>query len=304
MRHVDVVLDSWSSSDQDRPRYYLSKVIEDIIGVAVFYANVPFTYHILDTSNNTFTIDGQTVSIEPGSYHANNLPLIMQPLFETVTGNPFHVYVDHTTLKLTIYTFIAPFTIVTPSSWETPHPLGWNAGSTYTATLRTFYDNDQCEIQAYMLESPRTVNLTGPNQMYLHSSLGSIMYGGVDNGTEEHDIIGFWPVNCNYQGMIQFFHTSPEMHTVTRTQIDQLDFYLTLGTRRRYQQGQSHLSLQGESFQIGIRFFLFDKLIQQPNLDDHGTRTNSADQPEPKLLQSRKLRRLPQRPVIASSKYR
>jgi hypothetical protein len=290
MRPVDLVLDSRTGNQTDTPIFNLTIPISDVIGLSVFYANIPFSYYIIDETNNQFRLiiaaTPYIITMVPGTYNALNLPSMVQDVVNTATSLNFIVFIDNTTSRFILYEPTASFTIEYLNGVD--HPFGVDIQTIYTdgTTLRPLKDNAEQSLNVYYHESPRTVNLTGPSQMFLHASLGSEIYGALFNGTNQNDIVAFWPVNNNYQGFITYYHTSPPMIPVTKTTIKEISFYLSLGTRPTYGDGSgntaSHLFLQGESFQFGIRFFVQDFLFQQVSADHEGTRIRTdrpTDQP-------------------------
>lgn len=281
---VDLILDSLEGGNKDRPEFILKHPIEDVVGISLFYANLPFSYHVFDDTNNRVDlqiIGGATIEdirIPPGTYTTTGIALVLNDILTDPSGFKFRTFVDFTTSRLVILNECEGFELKFYSE-TLEHPLGFVPGTTYSVNLKAdIKDNNEVIWPSYFIVSPRVVNLTGPNQMFLHANLNTDLYGAVNNGQGVNDIIGFWPVNCNYQGLIRYFNHSPVFFPVTKTIIHSISYYLTIGSRNQYVETsggttQTHLPLQGETFQIGLRFYREDNLLQENQNYDHGIRT-------------------------------
>ena len=141
--------------------------------------------------------------------------------------------------------------------------LGFYGGASATATSAastTLYDNnDVARTTGYYVTSPFSVNLSGENLLFLHSSLASSVYGTVRTHTNASDILQFMQVNNNYQGMIEWINPNPtETKPMTKNTITSVSFYFTLGFRSRFRAGSTerqYLELQGQPFQLALRFY-------------------------------------------------
>lgn len=58
VRPIDVLFDSGSVVNQtgtpDAPLFIVSPQITDVIGYSLLWANIPFTYYVIDDTCNTF----------------------------------------------------------------------------------------------------------------------------------------------------------------------------------------------------------------------------------------------------------
>lgn len=274
---IDVVLDSEeiATSDQvtgtrDNPSFTINPPITECVGLAVLYASVPFTYYVIDRTCNSFELTYQsttyTCSMTPGTFNSTNvggelIAAISRAADSTVAGS-FTAYVDTTDNNFVIYNNTAgsgiSFTLnfnVLNSVYRT---LGFNQSS-YSSAATTFYDNSETAITKHRVIAPRVINLTGPGQMYLNSDLGGSLFGKVRNQTAAQGLLGFWPVNSNYTGTIETFRENPIMIPVGKSTITKINLKLLLGNRTEYDVSNTgildHLPLNGESFQVAIRFF-------------------------------------------------
>jgi len=287
---VDIVFDSIQVGTEnvtgttDNPQFNLRPSLEDVVGVSLLYASVPFTYYVIDTTNNQFRIRLGTganttlfdvqCTIVPGTYNLTNIILqledaIKRTALSAANANMWKFFVDDTTSKLTTYLsgfnaglfdwFDLDFT--GPNSVH--EVLGFNAQS-YRSTIGPFRDNTETVITGEYLVAPKVINLSGPNQMYLGSSLASTLHGSVRNHASQNQLLGFWPITENYQGIIDLMReTPPMMYFGKKDSVSNVSFELTIGNRRQYTHFDSngnasireHLSLNGEPFQVALRFY-------------------------------------------------
>jgi len=309
MKPVDVLFDSDLANDsgdiyvggsRDSPNFNLFPALSDVKGVSLIYANVPFTYYVIDSTNNKFTfqVDGggdTLITIPPGTYNsitiASTLENIIRAnvtLTEDSASKGFYCYVDSTTGKLTFQnqtdtnddTLASGYTIKFDQT-ESPHKILGFDPTTYTATyVAGTTDDTDVPINSYVLTGERTVNLTGPAQMFLNSDLGSAIYGSVRNQSNFKGLLGFWPVNANYQGTIEYVREDPPIIPMSKTSISKINLSLTLGNRERYSnlngQVNPYLQLNGEAFQVGLRFWLDNAGSEAEHNDSMGNAVMSA----------------------------
>lgn len=263
LKPIDVVFDSAevdtgrAVGTTDNPRFTLLPAIERCVGLSVIYANVPFTYYVIDETNNKFNVTTSgttTCTVVPGTY--NSINLIPQLLLAT-NGLNLQFFVDLTTSKLvTYYNSTSPFTLDFNVTESIADVLGFDKVA-YSSVTTGIYDNADALITNSFVQAPRVVNLSGPSQMFLNSDLGSIIYGKVRNQTGNKSLLGFWPVNSNYQGTIDMVRENPPVIKTSAVNISNLNLSLSIGNRTSYGANSSpYLSLNGEAFQIGIRFWV------------------------------------------------
>lgn len=272
---IDVVFDSDEvgisddvAGTRDTPAFTLNPPITDCVGVALLYANVPFTYYVIDETCNSFRLiysaTNYDCQITPGTYTSQNIEgEIIKAISQGATpliGAQFKAFVDNTDNNLIIYNdanvvFQINFNVIN-SVYRT---LGFEQ-TLYTSTSAQFFDNLEQSITKHFIRSPRVVNLTGPAQMFLNSDLGGNLFGKVRNQTAAQGLLGFWGVNSNYTGTIETFRENPMRIPIGRTNITGVKLKLLLGNRTAYDNGAGegivdHVQLNGEAFQVAIRFF-------------------------------------------------
>ncbi len=277
---IDIIFDSDQvdtstnvTGVRDRPIFTLQPAIENCVGVALLYANVPFTYYVIDNTNNHFGLESAGVyydcTIAPGTYNSVNIASqVIDALARASVPNFTHyaAFVDNTDSKFVMYktsnvhiSFKLDF--VTIPDNQCFRVLGFEQ-AIYTSTTATFNDNAENVItNTNNIKSPRVVNLSGPGQMFLASDFGPTIYGKVRNQTSKDALIGFWPVNSNYQGTIEYSREDPPRITMSRTTVSKIQLKLLLGNRTQYAIGDNqveYLPLNGEAFQVGLRFFVLE----------------------------------------------
>lgn len=280
---VDVILSSGEANGEsvvnlDYPNFIMDE-LRDVVGVTVLQASIPFSYYVFDNLTNQFkiTVTGGSVpatgtytcTITPGSYNSINLIPQLTNAFTTASPSAlatFRAWVDVTTSSLVIVNtsgsggaFTVNFAAPINSAANT---LGfYNTSSVASVSTGSvpLLDNNEVSVTGNYVTSPFSVNLSGDNLLFLHSSLASSVYGTVRTHTQSSDILQFMTVNNNYQGMIEWVNPNPtEMKPMTRNTITKANFYFTLGFRTRFQAGnveRQFLEFRGQTFQLALRFY-------------------------------------------------
>ncbi len=277
---IDIVLDSndRNGGSKDYPQFVLGPPIEDVVGATVFYANVPFTYDVVDHYNrvNSIRMFGgvlQNYDLSVGTYNsATILTELKQKLVDSSFSNAstFNFFIQNDSNKLIIYNTLslpgsgpdtAAFEWHTTNSRSSAEILGFEPGKVYNSQRAVLKDNaDNAIGNVQYIESPFSVNLSGSGQMYLHCpQLQGYLKGAVRAGPNMSDIVAFWPVNANYLSYIIYQNSIPAVVPFTQTTISSLDFYLSIGSKSLYADvdgvPRKFISLKGQTFQIGIRFY-------------------------------------------------
>lgn len=117
---VDVIFDSGSkknnSGTPDQPYFTLQPALHNIVGMALLWVNIPFTYYVTDDYSNTFrfkdsTFDGY-IQMPAATYNGVSAIDILNNLFRTddstpgsYTGSIQYVwYLNQDTGKIAVYT--------------------------------------------------------------------------------------------------------------------------------------------------------------------------------------------------------
>ena len=116
---------------------------------------------------------------------------------------------------------------------------------------------------------PRIVNLMGESRLNIHSSLAGESQAAVRMGNDRGDYVLQMPILSNYGSYIIYQPTLAEIPIKERKVMSRFNFYLTHGERRLYAkdvQGfddedytvENYLPLNGEGFQVSVRFYVDD----------------------------------------------
>ena len=305
---IDVIFDSIEvgtsqvGGSRDNPTFNLLPAIEQCVGIAVTYANVPFTYFVIDNTCNTFTIIdslavSRLVTLVPGSYNSVNIVTqLRSAILKAGYVDTLEIFVDSTTSKLVIYktsNIAAPFTIqFTTAETDLARLLGFPVGSTVSTTADVVNDSDVILTGRSNLSGTNVVNLSGPSQMFLDSDLGASIFGSVRNQAGNRNLLGFWPVNSNYQGTVEYVNMNPEMIPMTAKNLSRLNLSLTIGNRPSYNAKgvqTSYLQLNGEPFQIGLRFWV--KVKEGVEVADSLGNRSIQVQSDPRLYNPKRLKK-------------
>jgi hypothetical protein len=340
--YVDIYLDSKDANEgtRDNPTWLLTNPITNITGVKVTSALIPFTYYVIDGTNNEFIIEiltdtvatgGTTyvgarylVHLQPGSYDDSTFPKMLDKVLtyaynsaepwdggvelcslsnnkgaasscsstEAVTDLnlifDIHSMYEDSTAKIVLYidsdTYdnnAASFKINFLNCYNPANEIMGFQLSSYNSINDIIYNNQEVALNAGVatnyVKSPSASSLSGSGALYLHSDISSTSQ--IRNQTDNQNIIAAIIVNANYKGMIEHDVRNQiggkltlEMGSLTK-----ISAYLTLGNRTNYDpkadstsQKSQFLQLQGQSFQICIRFYVKPATIQQHIMSNQG----------------------------------
>lgn len=239
------------------------------------------------------------VSITPGTYTASNIVTQMQLDMTSnttvVSGGgsatdltavySMAVLVDASTSQMLFYQTVAaasgkPFAISFPATVNSVQDvIGFPSATTssvFSSSAGTIYDNSSTVINAgastNYLYSPYFVQLSGPLYMILNSDLAS----GTDQPPmrlppqQDAQQLEMVIVNSNYDGTITTAPSEKVTMLNANSPVCSGEFWFTLGSRTAYTHysltgsttTKNHLSFNGGSFLVGIRFFISTKSTQ------------------------------------------
>lgn len=253
LEYVELVLDSRNSvitdprfSKLDWPTFFMDYPIQNIAMFKILEAEIPFSYYVVNSSNNTFLLNGGTVTLPVGNYTATTLATALQ----SALGGGYTVTYSSQTQKFTI-TGSAPFNLIFGSADDNglTNPrlvLGMNPGVNSSS--------------GNVLVAPNVGEVTGPNYLYVNStSLGPLFpvylpqYAPNGRGGGKGTQMAKLQMDVN-PGEIQFHkETVPDywFDLQNLLQLQSFDMYLTLGNN------STPLSLNGQSFSMKIGLFLY-----------------------------------------------
>ena len=258
----------------DWPIFSLRRPLTNIAAVKIIEVQIPFTFYVFNSNNNTFTMSvagicaDAFVTIPIGNYTATTLATALKTALDTALlsqGSP-------TSLRWTVtysgasaspstgkFTFTLPSIISTATSFTFGNTgdtgnynprimLGFNGGvNSATYVIST----------GMVMEAPNVNLVTGPNYMYLNSRrLGALcnLYlpadasniGGGTNGPQMAKI----PINVQPQGVIYWSdpNTQHFFDLENLVNFSDVDFYFTLGNSSN----QVPLQFNGQSFSLKL----------------------------------------------------
>jgi hypothetical protein len=266
--YVEVFLDSLDSvptnpgySNTDWPTFYLIRTLNNIAAIKVLQAEIPFSYYVVNSFNNTFSLTEPagtaTVTIPVGNYNSSTMATALATALTTtsagLSGRTYTVSYSQLVEKFTITASVGDFSLTFGASNETnprqilgfPSGVSTSSGSVLTASF--------------------TSQLTGPNYVYLNSSqLGSITPTelpqnavNLSQGLKGPQIARI-PIQCN-AGDVSFYNDpAPErwFGLENLRQIQNFDLYLTLGNTAP----ERALRLNGQNFSVKLGVLLYKEV--------------------------------------------
>ena len=240
---------SSTESKLDWPIFQMERPLNNIAGLKIIEAQIPFSFYIINSFNNTFvltSIAGSfTITIPPGNYDSSSL--IAATTLAISTADPSDSIVvtfSQITGKFTFYRTV-PFSLTFGTSTDNGDNnlafiYGFNTGTTSSGIV---------------LSAPNVAQIQGPLYLYINSEkLGTLcqLYlpasaelsqGGL--GPEMAKI----PVNTTPFCIINWQDPDPHKYFDVESlfSIQSLDFFLTLGKNPR-----KPLRLNGLSFSLKL----------------------------------------------------
>ena len=273
---LDIILDSKNlGKDRDNPTFQLTN-LENIVGMSVLWANIPFSFYVIDGSCNKFLIRfphqglavDWVVDLQFGTY----TPLgLQQEIRRAVTIAGFAISPnDAAAFTVIITSFDSRMLLYHPTlafqmkviSTELADILGyeydtWVASQTAQLWKDGILVNDG-DLVNYV-KGIESVKLLGTPRLNLHSNLSANMVGMVREENESSDVIFSFPITNNF-GTYLYGAGSMAIIPIARQNIYKINLYWTQGSRTSYVNFRDNsvsnfLPLNGDGFQVCIRFF-------------------------------------------------
>jgi hypothetical protein len=282
--YIELQLDSSSASRSDssvysrnNPLFTLGRQISNVTGIKVMEVEIPFSYYILDGSNDdtqlpnnrlsvnydttNIALIGGYITIAPGMYTATTLVnelnsqfLALQIAeaanFPPYTGSPIVASFSSTTGKITFTVASGGnnFTIGENSGFQRPiyNFLGFSNGA-FSAVAGSG--------GSYSVKAPYAAQITGSDYLYVNSTvLGPLTKCWLPESSitkvvgQTNPQIAKISVNCNPGGVITWSDPDPNYWFDTQNlfQLLNIDLYLTLGN------DQKPLDLNGLPFSVKL----------------------------------------------------
>lgn len=231
------------------PRIFFGKPLDNVVAVKVLQATIPFTYYVVNSSNNTFLLNATTITIPVGSYTSAEMVTTLGSLLSAALAGTTIAFSD-STMKFTISNTVpTAFTLTFGSAGNNGQTnarliLGYNAGVTSSSATQV---------------APNVAQLNGPPYLYLNSrSLGAMVHvylngdGLVNSAGTGADgpQVCMIPVNTTRGNTITYTDPDPQkwFFTGSHNLSGNLDFYLTAGVGSE----QVPLDLNGSRFVIKL----------------------------------------------------
>lgn len=290
---IDVVFDSrnFDAGSLDTPTFNMKPALSNIVGFTPLWVNIPFSFYTIDSLNNSFNLTINltqvTVILRPGTYNTSSLADEIQSQIRTAVANngaisgyasnQFCVYVQPQA-RFIVYTKTGlgdgTSGTIDGYSWNMTNDslaqiLGFGGtGEFVTGTQSDFYFNGANAGATMFLSPPFQANLLPSALINVHSTLAG--YGQRTIYPDDAgDILTAVPITGNFLSNL-YYSWLPVASRVSRYSLSQVTFYLTLNNRFLYAleggsfqasvnyQTVSYLPLNGQAFQICIRFYLDD----------------------------------------------
>jgi hypothetical protein len=161
----------------------------------VLWVNIPFTYYVTDDYSNTFRFKDSTwdgfITIPPATYNGITIVDVLNNLFvpgQNTTGvykgtRQYRWFLNPDNGKMCVYLVSSGGTFeieILQGQEELGSTLGLLVGVNKASVAPIdFFDNNYMPQTAHFLQSARICQLTGPNQILIHSSLAGQAFGAV-----------------------------------------------------------------------------------------------------------------------------
>lgn len=226
--------------------------LQNIAAIKILEVQIPFTYYIFNSGNNTFQLDetGQvpvTVTIPVGNYGITQLQTVLAGALTSASLN-LHTYTvsyDTSTQKLTIWNNVlvtSPFSVIMGNGADTDgdqtspgQALGFPVGETFTSGFSGVLVGTN---RGDYITSPFVIMLTGPNYLYVNSNKvgnltdlylpqGAINLGFGNGGPQMAKV----PIDKQPGNVIFWQDPDPEkwFDMENLSSLTEIDFYITLG---------------------------------------------------------------------------
>ena len=218
----------------NRPNWLLTSQMQGIKKIKVGRIAIPFSYFIVNATNQVFTFEeiagGGEVSfnLTNGNYNSTTLPALLKAGLDTnsVNGYTYTVSVVVATNKLLITSTGAFQVDIATSKFITGYTTATGSATSHTA------DN--------------VLNLSGTNNLYLRSNLASFLARDsiIFNRNSHNNILSQIPMNANSGDIVYQEYESAEYLDIS-TDIYDIEFYLT-------DSDDNIIDLNGKGFSITL----------------------------------------------------
>jgi hypothetical protein len=259
-----------ASASTDWPSFTVAAKgpLQDVVAIKVLEAQIPFSWYVFNSVNNTFIITettggSKTITIPVGNYTGSGLATALTTAFVTAsTTATYTVTFDSTLLtkfKFTSNSNVNVFTLTFGAGYGIPG-VQPNSGNKNPRLWLGFPPGDTTSTSISSLQTivaPNVALLSGPGYLYVNSQKlgsdidvylpnGAFNLGGGKAGPQMAKI----PVNCNAGGVVVWQDPDPQKwfkYDQLQT-LNGFDFYLSLGNTT----SQLPLQLNGLGFSLKL----------------------------------------------------
>jgi hypothetical protein len=247
--YFEVSLDSEDFSDtntsgftpQNWPVFEIggARTLVNVVGMKIISAEIPFSYYIVNSSNNVFQLEEFgadagpfDITITAGNYTSSQMITELQTELDGSLGaGVYAITYSSSTNKFSITAAgVTTFQLIFGTAGDTTNTdlhwfLGFNSGINLS---------DGTPI----LVSPNSINLSGPNYLYVNSQkwgqlTNNLLPQGAENlgGGNRGPQIAKIPINVGPNEIILYDDPAPEywFNVGFIDALQNIDFYLTLG---------------------------------------------------------------------------
>ncbi len=260
-----------SYSSTNWPHYYLAKPLSNIAALKVLEVQIPFSYYVIDSTNNTFLLNvtgvcaNGLITVPVGNYTSASLVSILPGLLNAamIAQTPL------TTLSWTAtfsgaasapttnkFTFVLNAALSTATSFTFPTTLNFLTsalGMTTGGNAATFVTGT-----GMVLVSTNSAQITGPNYLYVNSRRMGALFNfylpagaqNNSNGGATTEQVAKIPINVQPGGIIYWQDPDPSkwFDVENLVNFNDVDFYLSLGNNS----SRFPLNLNGSAFSIKL----------------------------------------------------
>jgi hypothetical protein len=261
LRYNEWYADSFerSTGTLNNPTFVFDTPLENIQGFKVLEVQIPFSYYVIDTFNNTFTLTEPvgggpfTVTLVPGNYTISTMTTELErALDDSLGAGDYTVTYSSSTQRFTVTSNVPEAFVLTfgvaPTDDGTTNPRLWLG----------FAAGDNTATAGGVLVAPFVARMSGPDYLYLCSSrLGMLNNLTLRRGTlpQSGPIIARIPVDVNPGGVIVWRDPDPGKYfEVDTALVNVVDLYLVAGSDTAH----APLDLQGASFAVKLAFVTSD----------------------------------------------
>jgi hypothetical protein len=247
--YFEVSLDSEDFSDtntggftpQNWPLFEIggARTLVNVVAMKIISAEIPFSYYVVNSSNNTFVLTEDVtgvapdIVITPGNYTSSQMITEIDAKLSAASVSETYT----TTYSSSTNKFTITMTTVANATFTLTFGV---AGGTTNTDLHWFlgFTSGVNSSAGLVLVSPNTINLSGPNYLYVNSQkwgqlTNNLLPQGAENlgGGNRGPQIAKVPINVGPNEVIFYDDPAPQywFNVGFIDALQKIDFYLTLG---------------------------------------------------------------------------